>query len=97
MKEKTFGELKIGDKIYTFNINKGDNRIIKEGKIESIDDVFYIIDFNKNLCDITLCPMAKIIEKNGILYATSKLLIFEWIKSRCDFVKCNLKYYQKKN
>ena len=45
MKEKTFGELKIGDKIYTFNINKGDNRIIKEGKIESIDDVFYIIDF----------------------------------------------------
>ena len=40
--------------------------------------------------------MDKIIEKNGILYATSKLLIFEWIKSRCDFVKCNLKYYQKK-
>ena len=100
MKEKTFGELKIGDKIYTFNINKRDNRIIEEGKIKSIDDVFYIIDFsinfNKNLCDITLCPMDKIIEKNGILYATSKLLIFEWIKSRCDFVKCNLKYYQKK-
>ena len=100
MKEKTFGELKLGDKIYTFNINKRDNCIIEEGKIESIDDVFYIIDFsinfNKNLCDITLCPMDKIIEKNGILYATSKSLIFEYLKSRCEVVKSNINYYQKK-
>ena len=36
MKEKTFGELNIGDNIYVFNSNKEDNYIIKEFTICSI-------------------------------------------------------------
>ena len=98
MKEKIFGELNIGDKIYVFNSNKEDNYIIKEVTICSITSplifLFRTDGFIKKvqITDYSL----NVVEKNGIIYATSKSLIFEYLKSRCEVVKSNINYYQKK-
>ena len=98
MKEKIFGELKIGDDIYVFNSNKEDNYIIKEFTICSITSplifLFRIDCFIKKvqIADYSL----NVVEKSGIIYATSKSLIFEYLKSRCEVVKSNINYYQKR-
>lgn len=98
MKEKIFGELKIGDKIYVFNSNKEDNYIIKEFTLCSITSplifLFRTDGFIKKvqITDYSL----NVVEKSGIIYATSKSLIFECLKSRCEVVKSNINYYQKK-
>ena len=99
MKEKTFGELKIGDKIYVFNLNKRDNYIIKEVMICSIISPL-IFSFRTdgliNKVQITDYSL-NVVEKSGVIYATSKPLIFEYLKSRCEVVKSNINYYQKIN
>ena len=98
MKEKIFGELNIGDKIYVFNTNKEDNCIIKEVTICSITSplIFFVrIDGFMTKVQITDYSL-DVVEKNGIIYATSKSLIFEYLKSRCEVVKSNINYYQKK-
>ena len=98
MKEKIFGELNIGDKIYVFNSNKEDNCIIKEVTICSITSplIFFVrIDGFITKIQITDYSL-NVVEKNGIIYATSKSLIFEYLKSRCEVVKSNINYYQKK-
>jgi len=98
MKEKTFDELNIGDKIYVFNFNKEDNCIIKEVTICSITSsliFLFRIDGFFNKLQITDYGI-DVVEKNGIIYATSKSLIFEYLKSRCEVVKSNINYYQKK-
>lgn len=98
MKEKTFGELKIGDKIYVFNSNREDNCIIKEVTICSITSHLIFLfrtDGFINKIQITDYGL-NVVEKNGIIYATSKSLIFEYLKSRCEVVKSNINYYQKK-
>ena len=98
MKEKIFGELNIGDKIYVFNSNKEDNYIIKEITICSITSplifLFRTDGFIKKvqITDYSL----NVVEKHGIIYATSKFLIFEYLKSRCEVVKSNINYYQKR-
>lgn len=98
MKEKTFGELNIGDKIYVFNSNKEDNCIIKEVTICSITSPLIFLfrtDGFINKIQITDYSL-NVVEKHGIIYATSKSLIFEYLKSRCEVVKSNINYYQKK-
>ena len=98
MKEKIFGELNIGDKIYVFNSNKEDNYIIKEVTICSITSpliFLFITDGFINKIQITDYGL-NVVEKQGIIYATSKSLIFEYLKSRCEIVKSNINYYQKK-
>lgn len=98
MKEKIFGELNIGDKIYVFNSNKEDNCIIKEVTICSITSplIFsFRIDGFINKVQITDYCL-DVVEKNGIIYATSKSLIFKYLKSRCEVVKSNINYYQKR-
>ena len=98
MKEKTFGELKIGDKIYVFNSNRENNCIIKEVTICSITSHLIFLfrtDGFINKIQITDYGL-NVVEKNGIIYATSKSLIFEYLKSRCEVVKSNINYYQKK-
>ena len=98
MKEKNFGELNIGDKIYAFNSNTKDNCIIKEIIICSITSPLIFLfrtDSFINKIQITDYSL-NVVEKNGIIYATSKSLIFEYLKSRYEFVKSNINYYQKK-
>ena len=98
MKEKTFGELKIGDKIYVFNSNRENNCIIKEVTICSITSHLIFLfrtDGFINKIQITDYSL-NVVEKNGIIYATSKSLIFEYLKSRCEVVKSDINYYQKK-
>ena len=98
MKEKIFGELNIGDKIYVFNSNKEDNYIIKEVTICSITSPLIFLFRNDgfiNKIQITDYSL-NVVEKHGIIYATSKSLIFEYLKSRCEVVKSNINYYQKK-
>lgn len=98
MKEKIFGELNIGDKIYVFNSNKEDNYIIKEITICSITSPLIFLfrtDGFINKIQITDYSL-NVVEKQGIIYATSKSLIFEYLKSRCEVVKSNINYYQKK-
>ena len=98
MKEKTFGELNIDDKIYVFNSNKEDNYIIKEITICSIISPLIFLfrtDGFINKIQITDYGL-NVVEKQGIIYATSKSLIFEYLKSRCEIVKSNINYYQKK-
>lgn len=98
MKEKIFGELKIGDKIYVFNSNKEDNYIIKEITICSIISPLIFLfrtDGFINKIQITDYSL-NVVEKQGIIYATSKSLIFEYLKSRSEVVKCNINYYQKR-
>ena len=98
MKEKIFGELKIGDNIYVFNSNKEDNYIIKEVMIHSITlPLIFLLRTDGFLNKIQITDYdINIFEKNGIIYATSKSLIFEYLKSRCEVVKSNINYYQKK-
>ena len=98
MKEKIFGELKIGDDIYVFNSNKEDNYIIKEFTICSITSPLIFLfrtDGFINKIQITDYSL-NVVEKQGIIYATSKSLIFEYLKSRSEIVKSNINYYQKK-
>ncbi len=98
MKEKIFGELNIGDKIYVFNSNKEDNYIIKEITICSITSPLIFLfrtDGFINKIQITDYSL-NVVEKQGIIYATSKSLIFEYLKSRSEVVKSNINYYQKK-
>lgn len=98
MKEKIFGELNIGDKIYVFNSNKEDNYIIKEITICSITSPLIFLfrtDGFINKIQITDYSL-NVVEKQGIIYATSKSLIFEYLKSRSEIVKSNINYYQKK-
>lgn len=98
MKEKTFGELNIGDKIYAFNSNTKDNCIIKEVTIYSITlPLIFLLRTDGFLNKIQITDYGiNIFEKSGIIYATSKSLIFEYLKSRCEVVKSNINYYQKK-
>jgi hypothetical protein len=98
MKEKTFGELNIGDKIYAFNSNTKDNCIIKEFTIYSITlPLIFLLRTDGFLNKIQITDYGiNIVEKNGIIYATSKSLIFEYLKSRCEIVKSNINYYKKK-
>lgn len=98
MKEKIFGELNIGDKIYVFNSNKEDNYIIKEVTIHSITlPLIFLLRTDGFLNKIQITDYGiNIFEKNGIIYATSKSLIFEYLKSRCEIVKSNINYYKKK-
>lgn len=98
MKEKTFGELNIGDKIYAFNSNTKDNCIIKEVTIHSITlPLIFLLRTDGFLNKIQITDYSlNVVEKSGIIYATSKSLIFEYLKSRCEVVKSNINYYQKK-
>jgi hypothetical protein len=98
MKEKKFGELNIGDKIYAFNANTKDNCIIKEVTIYSITlPLIFLLRTDGFLNKIQITDYGlNIFEKNGIIYATSKSLIFEYLKSRCEIVKSNINYYKKK-
>ena len=98
MKEKIFGELKIGDDIYVFNSNKEDNYIIKEFTICSIiAPLIFLFKTDGFIKKVQITDYSlNVVEKNGIIYATSKSLIFEYLKSRCEIVKSNINYYQKK-
>lgn len=98
MKEKIFGELNVGDKLYFFNTNKEDNYIIKEVTICSITSPLkFLFRTNGFINKVQITDYGlDVVEKNGIIYATSKSLIFEYLKSRCEVVKSNINYYQKK-
>lgn len=98
MKEKIFGELKIGDDIYVFNSNKEDNYIIKEFTICSIiSPLIFLFRTDGFIKKVQITDYSlNVVEKSGIIYATSKSLIFEYLKSRCEVVKSNINYYQKK-
>lgn len=92
MKEKNFGELNVGDKIYAFNLNKVDNRIIKDIIIDSID---YTSCVPFNICGyVCFCD---VIEKDGIIYATSKQSILKYLEDRLSMLKSNISYYEREN
>lgn len=95
MDEKTFGDLKVGDKIYIFDTTKEDNCIIKNCVVESITNPFELLINIDGIHEVILSPAYNVVERNGIIYATSKSIILNYLKDRYSMMQSNIDYYKR--